>query len=202
MSVRCMSWAWTVQGIDSTSAFVLLALADHANDEDFKCWPSLKHLAKKCRINKVTVERALKRLEKAGLIARQRRNSDKRSHLSTVYKLNTPLGAERTYPLGAQDTYLGAQRTYPLGAQRTPNHQLIEPSIEGEHAPSPYKNLTKQKTNKDAEINNKFRRGARYGRERKETIAEHNARVTEELDKSGAFDAAREYWAKKGTKQN
>jgi hypothetical protein len=55
----------------STQKFVLVAMADMANEqEDFKCWPSLTHLAKKTGLGKSTVVRAINYLVTSGYISR------------------------------------------------------------------------------------------------------------------------------------
>lgn len=69
MSVSAMSWAWK-QELDPTTKFVLLALADHANDIDFTCWPSLTHLELKTGLSRPTIWKAVDRLENIGLTRR------------------------------------------------------------------------------------------------------------------------------------
>lgn len=131
MSVKMISWAFK-QSVSPTEKLVLIALADHANDEDFTCWPSLSHLVKKTSLHKKTIWKAIDRLVDMGLV---RRISDE-SKRSTTYFL---IGAQSTYqePLGAYGTqdrcseYLPQVRTAPtLGAYGTPNHNrtIIEPS--------------------------------------------------------------------------
>lgn len=62
---------------------LLLALADHANDETFDCWPSLTHLCKKTGMGRSTVARTLLAMESAQLIGREQRENQ-----STRYVLN------------------------------------------------------------------------------------------------------------------
>jgi DNA-binding transcriptional ArsR family regulator len=54
--------------LDSTSKLVLLALADHANDDGSSIHPGLKRLQAKTGSSRATVQRALKHLEGHGLI--------------------------------------------------------------------------------------------------------------------------------------
>jgi len=51
---------------------VALALADIADDEG-RCWPSVRYLAKKCSMDERSAQRHLRELEKDGLIERQDR---------------------------------------------------------------------------------------------------------------------------------
>lgn len=65
---------------------VLLALADHANDEGH-AWPSVETLAKKSSTSRRTVLRILKELESSGWLTRQKRNRKNGSRTSSLYKL-------------------------------------------------------------------------------------------------------------------
>ncbi|WP_257890975.1 helix-turn-helix domain-containing protein [Rhodococcus sp. USK10] len=56
---------------DSTQAFVLLCLADYANDDSGVCWPSLARIAARARCSGSTARRAIRKLEDAGLVIRQ-----------------------------------------------------------------------------------------------------------------------------------
>lgn len=131
-----MNAAWKVQ-CEPSQKLVLLALADHANDETWKCWPSLGHLHKKTGLNRRTVSRCIQSLVEQKLIGRINRGRE-----STVYQLNvanwgqyapsgnTPLAAESHQ--GRGDTPLGVGASCPKGRGVTPhepsdNHQL-EPS--------------------------------------------------------------------------
>ena len=51
-----MNACWQSSRARGTDLLVLLALADIAND-DGECWPSIAHLARKCRIDERTTQR-------------------------------------------------------------------------------------------------------------------------------------------------
>jgi len=136
VSVAAITAAWKVD-CEPTQKLVLLALADHANDETWKCWPSLGHLHKKTGLNRRTVSRAIKALIDSGLIGRINRGRE-----STVYQLNvaswgheTPRGTE---PLGAEshkgrgDMPPGVGATCPQGRGDMPH----EPSGNRQEEPS------------------------------------------------------------------
>lgn len=118
MSIHCSSWAWRQQ-LSATDKLVLLALSDHANDEDFSCWPSLTHLARKCGLNRSTIKRVLKRLEDSKYLVRYNRG-----RATTVYTLffNADSNHVRKEPrsavhLGAQDKKARRNESDEVGAQ-------------------------------------------------------------------------------------
>lgn len=82
MSVAAITAAWGVN-CDPTQKLVLLALADHTNDESGECWPSLTHICRKTGLGRSTVARALKALESDRIIGRKQRGRQ-----TTVYILN------------------------------------------------------------------------------------------------------------------
>lgn len=62
-----MAWAWAQQ-VPSTTKHVLLALADHADDEGI-CWPGIKGVARKTGIKDRMVQRHISRLVSLGLLS-------------------------------------------------------------------------------------------------------------------------------------
>lgn len=88
MSVAAMSWAWQLD-ITPTEKLTLLALADHANDENYTCWPSLTHLENKTGLSRTSIWRSIDVLVDHGLV--DRKNDPEKS--STVYRLK--VGAQR-----------------------------------------------------------------------------------------------------------
>src|SRR3990167_8098730 len=67
MSLKAMVWAWA-QPIEARDKLVLMALADHA-DDDGVCWPGIKGVAEKNRISVRAVQRHIRSLEAGGLLA-------------------------------------------------------------------------------------------------------------------------------------
>lgn len=61
MSIAAMTSVWKDAPASGTELLLLLAIADMAND-DFECWPSIKHLAKKVRVTERQVKRLLDKL--------------------------------------------------------------------------------------------------------------------------------------------
>lgn len=69
---------------DCYAKWLMVCLADHANEESHQCWPSLDLLAKRTKMNRVTVTRKLNWLEKEGWIIRKR-GTNNRSTLYTIF---------------------------------------------------------------------------------------------------------------------
>ena len=86
MSFKASIQAWKVQ-TTPTNKFVLLALADHANDE-YTCFPSVRHLSEKTNLSRRTIQRAIKTLEKQGLIKRTSRKRGPVTQMSNLYELS------------------------------------------------------------------------------------------------------------------
>jgi hypothetical protein len=62
MSLDAMNAVWKHSEAKGNALLALLALADHADDEEYEAWPSLDHLAMKTRMGKRTVQDAVKHL--------------------------------------------------------------------------------------------------------------------------------------------
>lgn len=80
-----IAWAMKAPTPDALSRWLLVVLADHAN-EDGKCWPSQATLARRTGMGRSTVNRKLEMLEENQLIHRISGNSER----STMYHLLVP----------------------------------------------------------------------------------------------------------------
>ena len=80
MSVKAMTWVWTLKGIPAPTRLVLLALADWADDEGV-AFPAIATVASKCELSIRTVQRHLRAAEQHGLLTTTQRSS------SSLYKL-------------------------------------------------------------------------------------------------------------------
>lgn len=74
MSVTAMAWAWTINGLGPDPKFVLMALADQADDTGY-CWPSQRLIAQRVEMGERTVRRHLKTLQEVGLLTAKLRSS-------------------------------------------------------------------------------------------------------------------------------
>jgi hypothetical protein len=77
MSISIMSAVWKNGPPNSTERFVLLALADYANDAGQGINPAFATIAKKCAISRRTAIRAVDSLIEQGYLARSLRMKDK-----------------------------------------------------------------------------------------------------------------------------
>ena len=65
MSLKQMTKVWEWSDSEGTSLLVMLALADHADDDGY-CFPGIARIARKCRVSERSVQRHLRDLEKIG----------------------------------------------------------------------------------------------------------------------------------------
>ena len=115
MSIRLMSAAWSAD-ICATDKIVLLALADHANDEG-RCWPGVGSIKDKCGLSQRGVQNAIKRLCEAGHLSRI-----ERSGTTALYRVHP-----RTTCTPAGDA--PPQEVHPTPAPRAPKpSRTINPS--------------------------------------------------------------------------
>lgn len=84
MSVSTMAWAWK-QKCSPTEKLILLALADHAND-DGRCWPGMEHIAEKTGFTRRSVINSVRALQEKGILGVTKRASGgfKKSNLYTL----------------------------------------------------------------------------------------------------------------------
>ena len=68
MSIKAMTYIWEHSQQKSTNLLMLLAIADHCND-DGVCYPSVSRLAHKCRLEERSAQKVLRKLEQAGEIS-------------------------------------------------------------------------------------------------------------------------------------
>lgn len=68
MSIKVMSHVWDHSPHTGSDLLMLLAIADHANDEGL-AWPSIPTLAKKCRVGKRQAIYIIQKLERAGSLS-------------------------------------------------------------------------------------------------------------------------------------
>lgn len=84
MSVSTMAWAWK-QKCSPTEKLILLALADHAND-DGSCWPGMERIAEKTGFTRRSVINSVKTLQEKGMLGITKRATGgfKKSNLYTL----------------------------------------------------------------------------------------------------------------------
>lgn len=82
MSVKNMTWAWDLD-MPPVEKLVLLAIADHTNDQDNTCWPSFTHLQKKTGLSRPTISRKIEWLVSKHVLAKIGQK-----YQATLYQLN------------------------------------------------------------------------------------------------------------------
>lgn len=92
MSIDATRWAWEQVCDKATDKFVLLSMADRA-DEHHCCYPSIQRLAEDTQLNRKTVMECIRRLESRGLIEADRSNGR-----HTKYRLIGVHGRHETSP--------------------------------------------------------------------------------------------------------
>ena len=91
MSMILIAQAMKLKLGNSARKFVLIKLADNAND-NAECWPSYQHIADHCELGRSTVKAHIKQLESDGFIKVVERNNGKSSN---KYILTLDKGSER-----------------------------------------------------------------------------------------------------------
>ena len=86
MSNLALTWAWEQTGLTSSEKFVLIALADRA-DERHSCFPSYERIAVDVASSRRTVARAISSLEAKGFIVIEARRGKDGKHTSNRYVL-------------------------------------------------------------------------------------------------------------------
>jgi len=118
-----IAWAMKAPTPDALSRWLLVVLADHAN-EDGKCWPSQATLARRTGMGRSTVNRKLEMLEKNQLIHRISGNSER----STMYHLLVPerdkVVPERDKVVPERDTKLPSNNNT-LSDDWRPSEELV-----------------------------------------------------------------------------
>ena len=105
MSIRLMSQVWEDTRIGSQAELlVLLALADHARDDGL-CWPSMRSIAGKARIEERSARRIIRRLIEKGFV-------ELVSKGGCIDGQNTPnryrvIGGDRRPPHGPTESHSG-----------------------------------------------------------------------------------------------
>lgn len=74
------------QGLKPREFIVYCCLVKHS-DKNSVCFPSRRLIAEECCIDKKTTDTAIKNLEKAGLVTKQKRKRQDGSNTSNLYKV-------------------------------------------------------------------------------------------------------------------
>lgn len=122
MSVRIMSLVFENQSLSSTEKLVLLALADHANDEGRSIYPSNNRISLKTALARGTVNRVIQSLCNAGYLTKVAYLTDRNNVVE--YSINvTKLSSSMTSGVTESDTQVSSSVTRGV-TQGDTNHHL------------------------------------------------------------------------------
>ena len=137
MSIELMAMVFKAQGLKSTHKLVLLALADHGNDEGDHIYPSVPLLASKTALSERAVQTTLAELRDENnlkLLTVVKQGGGKKA---TEYKMNVE--KLRCMTIEGCSTFTpGVQHVHPRGAGDAPLtiiEPLIKPEVKGAVAP-------------------------------------------------------------------
>ena len=106
MSMRLMVQAMNCKVGNPARKFVLLKLADNANDDGI-CFPSYQYIADKCEMTRRSAISHIEYLIKMGLVSKkERKNKD--GSISNFYFLHLEQGSEN-FALGGENISLGSE---------------------------------------------------------------------------------------------
>jgi hypothetical protein len=125
MSVLVMSWVLRNSPEKWGRRLVLLAIADHANDDGTECWASVATLAHKTRMSERQVRTCLRELEQSGAIVETGRTS-RGTHNYTVIMVSAEGGEIRPPEnlAGAKSDAEGGEIRPKGGAKSAPEPSL------------------------------------------------------------------------------
>jgi len=109
MSIKIMSMIWDDGPAKQSERFVLLALADYANDQG-ECWPSIAGIARKTCLTERGVQKILRRLSDDGWLLIEVGTGRKNCNIYTV-KTPNDVHPEQSSPpnLSAETPNLSAE---------------------------------------------------------------------------------------------
>lgn len=93
MSIKFMTRIWEHSPQEGAALLMILAIADHANDQGV-CWPSVRTLARKCRVSERHATRLISKLQGDGEIEIE--TGGGRGH-TNVYRVMPMTGIGESY---------------------------------------------------------------------------------------------------------
>lgn len=137
-----MTWVWHHSKSTSTARFVLLAIADCANDDGAEAYPSLAALTRKTKLSERTVQAALSKLAEIGELVIAR-NAGPRGCNKYRIVMRTPAeSAPPQNPHPAESAPPPPQISHPTPAdsasdpRKSRTRTVIEPSLQPSVEPS------------------------------------------------------------------
>jgi DNA-binding MarR family transcriptional regulator len=116
-----------LEGISSTQKFVLISLADQANDSGV-CWPSMSSIAKRTCLSAKAVRQAIKQLEELGVLRIERTKHESRDQWTSNRYYLTPEKYKQVPTVGE---YLPTVSTNPDSVGTNPRLVGYLPTVGG-----------------------------------------------------------------------
>ena len=126
MSIKWSGMVWHNSQQTGSGLLVLLAIADHANDDGI-CWPSVARLARMARVSERQCQRLISQLVNAGELAVERGGHGPKS--TTVYRMLPVLAENKGDIQGIKGDIQRAKGDIAMSPEPS-----IEPSIEAAEA--------------------------------------------------------------------
>jgi biotin operon repressor len=126
MSVRLMSAVFESESLSPTERLIMLALADHA-DDDGRCYPSIERLCRRTGLSERAVQTNIKRLSEGGYVKVHVGGGKGHANLYFI-SANPAADAPRSKCTPAADAPQTPQQVRQTPQQVHPNHQ--EPPLE------------------------------------------------------------------------
>lgn len=127
MSMMLMVQAMKAKIGNPIRKLVLIKLADNANDDGI-CWPSYRHVADHCEVERSTVIRHVKWLEDNKFLTKQFRKDEERGNKSNIYKVDIASGIE--YLVSQKDYPSSTEQPAPSSTELPRTSHSLEPVIE------------------------------------------------------------------------
>jgi len=118
VSIRRILAALETTDLPANEKLLLILLADHADDETGKCWPSQNYIASRSGLARSTINRTIKRLEGKSLIRIKHRFREDGGNRSNTYivmpgvrppcarEAHPPVSQKHTEPVSNEPTYI------------------------------------------------------------------------------------------------
>ena len=127
MSIKIMSMIWDRGPESQSERFVLLALADYAND-DGECWPSIDGVARKTCLTDRGIQKIMRRLEETGWLEIDLGGGRKNCNLYRIKTLNV-VQPERSSPPNVVPKNPERGSVNPERGSAEPSITINEPSV-------------------------------------------------------------------------
>jgi len=149
MSIRVMSDVWDLSESTGSARLVLLAIADSCDHDGTNAWPAIETIAKKTKVSRSTVKRAIKEL----VALDELRVVPGPVHIRSDHR---PNGYEISFSRG-----LNLNPRESTGVQSEPHGGSFEPPRGFTHEPQPV--LTRPDPNRFSEFLNNARESLKNG---------------------------------------